>query len=127
MLKRTRPIIVNRITTLGVEMARNEIEAILEARVVAMIPDDPEVRKAAAFGKPVVLRSPDSPASKAIMKLAEDIAGVKKKVPVEVEEKGCFGKDVVRNSFIEYVLAMLLISIVLNLVLLLVLLLKSKK
>lgn len=80
-------IIVNRITTLGVEMARNEIEAILEARVVAMIPDDPEVRKAAAFGKPVVLRSPDSPASKAIMKLAEDIAGVKKKVPVEAKEK----------------------------------------
>lgn len=79
-------IIVNRITTLGVEMARNEIEAILEARV-AMIPDDPEVRKAAAFGKPVVLRSPDSPASKAIMKLAEDIAGVKKKVPVEAKEK----------------------------------------
>lgn len=59
----------------------------LEARVVAMIPDDPEVRKAAAFGKPVVLRSPDSPASKAIMKLAEDIAGVKKKVEAKEKKK----------------------------------------
>ena len=80
-------VIVNRITTLGIEMARNEIEAILEARVIAMIPEDPEVRKAAAFGKPVVLRSPDSPAAKAIMSLAETIAGKKKKVPAEVREK----------------------------------------
>ncbi len=80
-------VIVNRITTLGIEMARNEIEAILEARVIAMIPEDPEVRKAAAFGKPVVLRSPNSPAAKAIMALAEAIAGKKKKVPAEIREK----------------------------------------
>ncbi len=80
-------VVVNRITTLGIEMAKNEIEAILEAKVIAMIPEDPEVRKAAAFGKPVVLRSPNSPAAKAIMELAERIAGGKKKVPAEVKEK----------------------------------------
>ncbi|WP_290598117.1 MULTISPECIES: septum site-determining protein MinD [unclassified Archaeoglobus] len=81
-------VVVNRITTLGIEMAKNEIEAILEAKVIAMIPDDPEVRKAAAFGKPVVLRSPNSPAAKAIMELAERIVGGKKKeVAIEAREK----------------------------------------
>ncbi|WP_202319507.1 septum site-determining protein MinD [Archaeoglobus neptunius] len=80
-------VVVNRITTLGIDMAKNEIEAILEARVIGMIPDDPEVRKAAAYGKPVVLRSPNSPAARAIRELAERIAGVKKRVPAEVKEK----------------------------------------
>jgi septum site-determining protein MinD len=79
-------IIVNRISTMGIDMAKNEIEAILEGRVIALIPDDPEVRKAAAFGKPVVLRSPDSPASKAIRELAYTIVGAEKKKKV-VEKK----------------------------------------
>jgi len=46
------------------------------------------VRKAAAYGKPVVLRAPDSPASRAITELAEVIGGkAKKRIPVEVKEK----------------------------------------
>ncbi len=80
--------VVNRITTLGVEMAKNEIEAILETKVVGLIPEDPEVRKSAAYGKPVVLRSPESPASKAIMELAQTLVGVRKeKKPSAIEEK----------------------------------------
>ncbi len=79
---------VNRITTLGIEMAKNEIEAILEARVIGLVPEDPEVRKAAAYGKPVVLRSPNSPASRAITELANYIAGgARKRVPAEAKEK----------------------------------------
>jgi septum site-determining protein MinD len=80
-------IVINRITTLGIEMAKNEIEAILEGKVVAMVPEDPEVRKAAAFGKPVILRAPDSPASVALKDLAHRIAGVKKKEAVVDEKK----------------------------------------
>ncbi|MET1124598.1 MAG: septum site-determining protein MinD [Archaeoglobaceae archaeon] len=80
-------VVVNRITTLGVEMAKSEIEAILETKVLAMIPEDPEVRKSAAFGKPVVLRSPNSPAAKAIKELAMTLVGAEKKAPRIVEEK----------------------------------------
>uniref|UniRef100_A0A7C3RCL2 Septum site-determining protein MinD n=1 Tax=Archaeoglobus fulgidus TaxID=2234 RepID=A0A7C3RCL2_ARCFL len=81
-------VVINRITTLGIEMAKNEIEAILEAKVIGLVPEDPEVRKAAAYGKPVVLRAPDSPASRAITELAEVIGGkAKKRIPVEVKEK----------------------------------------
>jgi len=77
-------IIVNRVTKLGVEIAKKEIEAILEGKVLAVIPEDPEVRKAAAFGQPVVLRNPKSPASRALYELAGKIAGIE----VKVEEKG---------------------------------------
>jgi len=77
-------IVVNRVTKLSVEIAKKEIEAILEGKVLAVIPEDPEVRKAAAFGQPVVIRNPKSPASKAIFNLARKIAGVE----VEIEEKG---------------------------------------
>ncbi len=70
-------IVVNRVTSSGIDMAKKEIEAILEGRVIAVIPEDPEVRKSAAFGQPVVLRSPNSPAARAIKQLAAKIGGVK--------------------------------------------------
>jgi len=79
-------IIVNRVTKLGVEIAGKEIEAILEGKVLAVIPEDSEVRKVTAFGQRVVLRNPKSPASKALYELAGKIAGIK--VKVEEEEKG---------------------------------------
>ena len=77
-------IVVNRVTRLGVEIAKKEIELILDGKVLAVIPEDAEVRKAAAFGKPVVIRRPDSPASRAIYALAGKIAGVE----VKFEEGG---------------------------------------
>jgi len=81
---RTLGIVVNRVTRLSVEIAKKEIETILEGRVLAVIPEDSEVRKAAAFGQPVVLRNPKCSASKAIYELAGKIAGVE----VKVEEEG---------------------------------------
>jgi len=68
-------IVVNRVARLSGEIAKKEIEAIFESNVLVTIPEDPEVRKAAAFGKPVILEHPDSPASKAIFELARKIAG----------------------------------------------------
>jgi len=76
-------IVVNRWTKSGFEMDRKEIEKILGGEVLAVIPEDPEVKKAVSFGQPVVLRSPDCPASKAIRELAAKIA----EVEVEIEEK----------------------------------------
>ncbi len=79
-------IVVNRVTKLSVEIAKKEIETILEGRVLAVIPEDPEVRKAAAYGQPVVIRNPKSPASKAIYNLAKRIAGIE--VKEEKEGRG---------------------------------------
>ncbi len=79
-------IVVNRVTSSGIEMAKKEIEAILEGKVISVIPEDPEVRKSAAFGHPVVLRSPNSPAAKAIKQLAAKIGGVEYKEEKEAKE-----------------------------------------
>lgn len=85
---KTLGVVINRMTGWGIDMAKSEIEAILEAKVIATIPEDPEVRKAAAFGKPVVLSAPNSPASIAIKELAMAIAGKKKEVkPAQVKKE----------------------------------------
>ncbi len=81
-------IVVNRWTKSGFEMDRKEIEKILGGEVLAVIPEDPEVKKSVSFGQPVVLRSPDCPASKAIRELAAKIAGVEAKI--EEKKKGFF-------------------------------------
>jgi septum site-determining protein MinD len=52
-----------------------EVETILECKVLAVVPEDPEARRAAAFGQPVVLKAPDSPAAVAIKKMAADLVG----------------------------------------------------
>jgi len=94
----TKPlgVVVNRATKLGVEVTRKEIEAILESRVIGLIPEDPEVRKSSAFGKPVVLRGPSTPAAKAIIELAMLISGnSKKKKPAgtsNVRKEGALAK-----------------------------------
>ena len=49
-------------------LAIDEIETILEVPVIAVIPEDPEVSRSAAFGEPIVIKNPKSPASNAIMK-----------------------------------------------------------
>jgi septum site-determining protein MinD len=80
-------IVVNRVSGMSAEMAKSEIEAILEGKVLAVIPEDPEVRKSAAFGKPLLVRAPNSPAARAIMGLAGKIAGVDVGVDYSVVEK----------------------------------------
>lgn len=78
--------VINRVTAMAFEMPKSEIEKILETKILAMIPEDPEVRKSTALGKPVIIMSSESPASKAIKELAEVVAGKKMKT-VEVKAK----------------------------------------
>lgn len=81
------------------DLTAQEIEVILETKVLGVIPEDPEVRRSAAFGQPVVLRNPNSPAATAIKKLAADLIG-EKYMPPKVEKEtfikrfmsGLFGK-----------------------------------
>ncbi len=85
-------VVVNRWTKSGFEMDRKEIEKIVGGEVLAVIPEDPEVKKAVSFGQPVVLRSPDCPASKAIRELASKIAGVEAKVEEKKRRFLFFGR-----------------------------------
>ncbi len=90
---------VNRVTKDKTELTKEEIEKILETKVLAEIPEDPEVRRAAAFGEPVVVRSPKSAAAQAFKKLAAELLGIEYEIEVPDKEgilsriiKGLFGK-----------------------------------
>ncbi|MDY7081421.1 MAG: cell division ATPase MinD [Halobacteria archaeon] len=52
----------------------SRVEELLEADVLVTVPEDAEVRKSASYKKPVVIHSPDSPASQAYKKLAAGLA-----------------------------------------------------
>ncbi len=69
----------------------NEIETILEVPVIAVIPDDPEVSRAAAFGEPLIVKNPKSPTSNAIMQLGADLIGEQYQ-PIEPDKKGVIAK-----------------------------------
>jgi septum site-determining protein MinD len=62
------------------ELAK-ETAAILEVPVLAIIPEDPKVREALTRKQPVILYSPNSPAGKEMVRLAEEIMGIKAPKP----------------------------------------------
>jgi septum site-determining protein MinD len=92
-------VVLNRAGYDKSDLSIREVEVILEAKVLAVIPEDPEVRRSSAFGKPIVLANPNSPAAVAIRKLAAELVGEEFR-PLEVTKekfldrltKGFFGR-----------------------------------
>lgn len=69
--------ILNRAELEKTELNRNKVSELLGVKILEIIPEDANVRRAAAFKEPVVIRTPTSPASVAFRKLAAQIAGEK--------------------------------------------------
>jgi len=72
-------VVVNRVTRDKFDMERNNIEAFLEAKVIAEIPEDNKVKRSIAMKHPVVYTHPDAPSSVAFKKLAAKLMGQKYK------------------------------------------------
>ena len=68
-------VVLNRMSFEKGAMNVRDVEFILETKVVATVPEDPEVRRSTTYGEPVMIRSPHSPAAQAIKKLAADLLG----------------------------------------------------
>jgi septum site-determining protein MinD len=68
------------------EISKQDIEAMLEVKVLATIPEDPEVLRSTSIGKPVIVRQPNSPAAQAIKKLAADLIGEEYIIPPSHQE-----------------------------------------
>ncbi|NOZ59493.1 MAG: P-loop NTPase [Euryarchaeota archaeon] len=90
--------VLNRATFDSSDLTVKEVEMILETKILAVVPEDPEVRRSAAFGQPFVIRAPNSQASQAIKKLAADLVG-EEYIPPQPKEsfmkrliKGLFGR-----------------------------------
>ncbi|MGE4375167.1 MAG: cell division ATPase MinD [Methanoculleus sp.] len=84
--------IINRVATSGNEFNTAQMEKLLGTRVIGVIPEDPNVRRASAGRTPVVVKYPASSASHAFKHIAADVAGIEY-VEEETEE--------VKESFVE--------------------------
>jgi septum site-determining protein MinD len=79
--------ILNRAGMENTELRRHSVEDVLGVRVIDMIPEDANVRRAAAYKTPVVIKYPTSGASRAFRRIAADLAGSEyKEEPVKVQE-----------------------------------------
>lgn len=67
--------ILNRATLENTEVSVHKIEEVLGVKVIGLIPEDPNVRRAAAYKTPIVIKYPDSSASKEIGRIAAKIIG----------------------------------------------------
>jgi len=79
-------VVLNRAGADTTDLTVEEVQTILEATVIATVPEDPEVRRASAAGVPLVIKSPNSPAAVAIKKLAADLIGEKYIPPAPPKE-----------------------------------------
>ena len=68
--------IINRIDEEKIDVITRKMEKVLGVRVIGIIPEDPNIRRASAAKTPIVIKFPDSPASKALTQIASDLAGV---------------------------------------------------
>ncbi|OPX74726.1 MAG: cell division inhibitor MinD [Methanoregulaceae archaeon PtaU1.Bin059] len=69
-------VIINRAGIEKTEVVKQKMEKVLGVKVIGTIPEDPNVRKAASFKTPVVIKYPLSPSSVAIKNLAAELAGI---------------------------------------------------
>ncbi len=91
--------IVNRVSNESTELSVKAIQTILEVPVLGVVPEDPHVRKAAAFGTPLVIMYPDSPATQAIMKIAAKLIGEKYEAKIKEKKKEGFISKLLKGLF----------------------------
>ncbi len=72
---KTLGVILNRVNNKDWEMTKSNVEEFLEVPVIGMIPEDESVKKAISMKKPLIYTYPNSPASRAIKKLAARMIG----------------------------------------------------
>ncbi len=80
--------IINRVDQEKTEAITKKMEKVIGVKVIGIIPEDANVRRASSAKTPIVLKFPASPAAKAIRRVASDLAGVS-----YVEEKTAASKE----------------------------------
>jgi len=79
--------ILNRAGVDKTDVVSQKMEKVLGVKVIGTIPEDPNIRRAASFKTPVVIKYPDSGASVAMKRIAANLAGIPfKEIPVEAKD-----------------------------------------
>ena len=68
--------IINRVTNMENDFNTAQMEKLLGVRILGVIPEDPNVRRASAGRTPIVVKYPTSSASRAFKRLSADVAGI---------------------------------------------------
>ncbi len=71
-----RGIVLNRVQRESYELSVAEVELVLDAPVIAVVPENRGVKESIAMGKPVVLSAPNSSAAKEFKRLAAFLVGM---------------------------------------------------
>ncbi len=79
-------VVLNRADSDTTDLTAEEVQTILEATVIATIPEDIEIKRSSAAGVPLVIKAPNSPAAVALKKLAGDLIG-EKYIPPEAPKE----------------------------------------
>lgn len=90
---KVKGFILNRATFENTEVSVKKIQEVLDLEILGLIPEDPNVRRSAAYRQPIIIRYPDSPASVEIRKIAAQVVGV--------EYKGGAGKKKHEDKFLD--------------------------
>ncbi len=91
--------ILNRATFERTEISLNKVSELLGVRILEIIPEDPNVRLSAAFNTPLVIKTPNSPASIAYKRLAAKISGEKFIETAIEENKDSFVDRLAKSIF----------------------------
>ena len=74
---KTIGIVLNRVSGDKNELSQKDVQTLLTAPVIQVLPEDPEVRTSSLLQKPVMLRAPNSPFSNGLKTLANKLTGQK--------------------------------------------------
>lgn len=85
-------VCLNMVRSDKTEVTPEEVSVLLDAPILQTIPYDDNVKRGSVEGKPIVIRNPDSPASKAFMKLGRILVGEHVKEQKKGFLKKMFGK-----------------------------------
>ncbi|WP_456474221.1 cell division ATPase MinD [Candidatus Pyrohabitans sp.] len=78
--------ILNRATGDEFDLTAQHVSTVLDTKILAVVPEDAEVKKAAAIGVPLVISSPTSQAAVAVNRLAAELLG-EDYIPPPTQEK----------------------------------------
>jgi septum site-determining protein MinD len=79
--------VLNRATCNEFDLTAQHVGAVLDTPILAVVPEDSEVKKASAIGVPLVISSPTSKAAVAINRLAAELLGEEYIPPTTPENK----------------------------------------
>ena len=92
--------ILTRATMENTEVSKQKMEEVLGVKVIGIVPEDPNTRRAAAHKTPIVIKYPESDAARAYRRIAANLAGTTYKDETEfVRSKETFIDRLARSIF----------------------------